>query len=31
MPITDLFIKILFEDEDTKYWVYELMTRDIKR
>ncbi|MCT8976890.1 NAD(P)H-dependent glycerol-3-phosphate dehydrogenase [Clostridium sp. CX1] len=30
MPITDVLYKVLFEDKDPKYGVYELMTRDKK-
>lgn len=30
MPITDVLYKVLFEDKDVKYGVYELMTRDKK-
>lgn len=30
MPITDMLYKVLFEDKDPKYAVYELMTRDKK-
>ncbi|NMM65624.1 NAD(P)H-dependent glycerol-3-phosphate dehydrogenase [Clostridium sp. P21] len=30
MPITDTLYKVLFQDKDVKYGVYELMTRDKK-
>ncbi|WP_206427358.1 NAD(P)H-dependent glycerol-3-phosphate dehydrogenase [Clostridium rectalis] len=30
MPITDMLYKVLFENKDVKYGVYELMTRDKK-
>ncbi|WP_138203263.1 NAD(P)H-dependent glycerol-3-phosphate dehydrogenase [Haloimpatiens lingqiaonensis] len=30
MPITEILYKVLFQDKDAKYGVYELMTRDKK-